>query len=50
MEDFNQLNKVLRKVIDRLVKHDNALIVAEDNEDPNMRRLKIHPNYISRFD
>jgi hypothetical protein len=50
MDDYNRLNKVLRGVADRMIKHDFALIVAEDNEDPNLRKLKIHPNYVSRFD
>jgi hypothetical protein len=50
MEDYNQMSKVLRKVAERLIKHDNTLIVTEDNEDPNMRKVKIHPNYPSRFD
>lgn len=50
MDDYNQINKILRKVADRLIKHDQVLIVSEDNEDPNLRKLKIHPNYVSRFD
>lgn len=49
MEDYNMLTKVLKAVADKMVK-DLVLMIAEDNEMATKRKLKIHPNYVSRFE
>lgn len=49
MDDYNMLTKVLKAVADKMVK-DLALMVSEDNEVATKQKLKIHPNYVTRFD
>lgn len=49
MDDYNMLTKILKAVADKMVK-DLALMVSEDNEVPTKQKLKIHPNYVTRFD
>lgn len=50
MDDYHTLTKILRAVAEKMTTKDEALMVAEDNEDPMLRKYKIHPNFISRFD
>ena len=50
LEELANMTKILKVVANRMIKVDAALMVAEDNEVSDLRKLKLHPNFISRFD
>ena len=45
MDQFHDMNKVLRAVINKLIKDERTFIIVKDHEDPNERILRIHPNH-----
>lgn len=46
VEEYYDMERKARLVIERLMKHDRMMIVSEDADSANERRLKIHPNYV----
>jgi len=45
MEEYNQFTKILRSIINRLLRTERVLMISVDDEDPLNRWLKMHPNY-----
>lgn len=45
MDEYNELTKVLRSIINRLLKTERILMISIDDADPLNRWLKLHPNY-----
>ena len=46
VEEYYDMERKARMVIERLMKVDRMMIVSEDADSPNERKLKIHPNYV----
>lgn len=49
MDEYNQLTKILRSIINRLLKTERILMISIDDADPLQRCLKLHPNYADGF-
>jgi hypothetical protein len=45
MDEYNQFTKILRSIINRLLKTERVFMISVDDEDALNRFLKMHPNY-----
>lgn len=45
MDEYNQFTKILRSIINRLLKTERVFMISVDDEDALNRMLKMHPNY-----
>lgn len=45
MDDFNKLKLILNAVIKRLINAERTFIISHPSENPDERRLRIHPNH-----
>lgn len=45
MDEYQQMIMKLRAVINRLLVTDRVFIIAEDSDDLNERKIKLHPNF-----
>lgn len=48
VEEYYDMERKAKLVIERLMKHDRMMIVSEDADLVNERRLKMHPNYVRK--
>ena len=44
-EKLDSMKKMVGQVIRRMVKHEGTIIVMEDSDESDMKRIKLHPSY-----
>ena len=49
IEQLNQFQDKVRYAISRMIKVDRVVLVAEDHELKDQRRLKLHPNHQGEY-